>query len=75
METPAIQRDIGRHDAQIETLQEDMRALKNDVHEIKLILSEARGGWKTLVMVGGISATVGAFVAKLASWINIFPVK
>jgi hypothetical protein len=75
METPAIQRDIGRHDAQIETLQEDMRALKNDVHEIKLILSEARGGWRTLVMVGGISATVGAAFAKIATWAHWFPVK
>ena len=73
METPAIQRDIGRHDAQIETLQQDMRALKNDVHEIKLILSEARGGWKTLMMVGGISATVGAVVAKIATAMNWFP--
>jgi len=73
METPAIQRDIGRHDAQIETLQEDMRSLKNDVHEIKLILSEARGGWKTLMMVGGISATIGALIAKIATALNWFP--
>ena len=73
METPAIQRDIGRHDAQIETLQEDMRSLKNDVHEIKLILSEARGGWKTLMMVGGISATIGALTAKIATALNWFP--
>ena len=65
-----LQRDIGRHDAQIEALKDDMRLMKEDIVEIKEILSEARGGWKVAAILGGVSATVGAFAAKLFSWMN-----
>jgi hypothetical protein len=64
-----IARDIGRHDAQIETLQADMVQVKNDVHEIKMMLAEAKGGWRTLMAVGGFAAFVGAVLAKVADWI------
>ncbi len=62
-------RDIGRHDAQIETLQADMAEMKKDVHEIKLMLAEAKGGWKTLMAVGGLAAFFGALAVKIADWI------
>jgi hypothetical protein len=64
-----IARDIGRHDAQIETLQADMVQVKNDVHEIKMMLAEAKGGWRTLMAVGGFAAFVGAVLAKVADWL------
>ena len=63
-------RDIGRHDAQIETLQADMAEMKKDVHEIKLMLAEAKGGWRTLMAVGGFAAAVGAGLAKLVDWLS-----
>jgi len=62
-------RDIGRHDAQIETLQADMAEMKKDVHEIKLMLAEAKGGWKTLMAVGGFAAVVGSILTKLIDWL------
>lgn len=62
-------RDLGRHDAQIETLQADMALVKNDVHEIKMMLAEAKGGWRTLMAVGGFAAFIGAMLAKVADWI------
>lgn len=64
-----IARDLGRHDAQIETLQADMALVKNDVHEIKMMLAEAKGGWRTLMAVGGFAAFIGAMLAKVADWI------
>lgn len=73
MENPKIHHDLGRHDAQIETLKEDMQAVKADVHEIKLMLSEAKGGWKTLMMTAGFAAAVGAFMTKLASLVGWVP--
>ena len=66
-----ISRDIGRHDAQIETLQNDLRLLRDDVTEIKEILSEAKGGWKVAAILGGVSATIGAIAAKFVSWAGI----
>lgn len=62
-------RDIGRHDAQIETLQADMAEMKKDVHEIKLMLAQAKGGWKTLMAVGGFAAVVGAILTKFIDWL------
>jgi len=61
-------RDIGRHDAQIENLQADMSQVKNDVHEIKMILAQAQGSWKTVVAVGGFAAVVGGAVSKFLEW-------
>jgi len=31
-------------------------------------LSEARGGWKVLMLVGGASSVVGASLVQLVSW-------
>ena len=62
-------RDIGRHDAQIETLQADMAEMKKDVHEIKLMLAQAKGGWKTLMAVGGVAAVMGSIVTKFVEWL------
>lgn len=67
-----IQRDIGRHDAQIEGLQEDMRSVKADVHEIKLMLAEAKGGWKTLMAVSSFAGLLGASLVKLMYWAGWF---
>lgn len=62
-------RDIGRHDAQIETLQADMAEMKKDVHEIKLMLAQAKGGWKTLMAVGGFAAVMGSIFTKFVDWL------
>ena len=62
-------RDIGRHDAQIETLQADMAEMKKDVHEIKLMLAQAKGGWKTLMAVGGFAAVMGSIFTKFIEWL------
>lgn len=64
-----LQREVGRHDAQIENLQMDMKQVKEDVHEIKLMLAEAKGGWRTLMAVGGLAAVIGASASKLLAWL------
>lgn len=68
---PDIDRDLGRHDAQIVQLQEDMRSMKDDVHEIKIMLSEAKGGWRMIMMIAGVAGTLGAFLSQLLpSWFH-----
>lgn len=63
-----LSRDIGRHDAQIESLQEDMKSVKSDLAEIKQILSEAKGGWKAMLVLGGVAGAAGAAISKLVAW-------
>ena len=64
--TDQIQRDLGRHDAEIGALQDDMKTLVSDVREIKETLAQAKGGWRTLMLVAGAAGAAGALVAKVA---------
>lgn len=59
-----LQRDVGRHDAEIEALKADMAEVKADVKQVLSTLSEARGGWKTLMLVAGAAGSVGALIGK-----------
>jgi prefoldin subunit 5 len=69
-----VHRDLGRHEAEIESLQRELTAVHAELREVKECLqsiretlSEAKGGWKTLMWLSGISATAGAIVFKLLS--------
>jgi archaellum component FlaC len=69
-----LQRDLGKHDAQIDALDKDLREMKEDMRRIfekleaiNATLSEAKGGWKTLMWVAGASAALGGVVVKLIS--------
>ena len=75
-----IHRDLGKHDAQIEALKlqvnrmyDDMQQMMGQLTTIQQTLSEAKGGWKTLMWVGGLSAVLGGVVAKVITWLQIFP--
>ena len=64
-------RELATHSADIRHLQTDMDKMTKDMEEIKeaireisKTLSEAKGGWKLLLVVGGI----GASVATLIIW-------
>lgn len=66
-----VQRELGKHEAEIQAIQETQRGqaaaldtIKTDIHAIREILAEARGGWRVLVGVAATSATIGAIVAK-----------
>lgn len=63
-----LHRDIGRLEARVDGL--DMRT--KDMHEKLDVVYEAvvsaRGGWKTLLWVGGAAASAGAAVASLVQW-------
>lgn len=75
-----IHHEIGRHDAQIEALQEQVKLLHADMvrmnatlTSINSTLAEARGGWRVLMMVAGVSSVVGGIFVKIATWANWFP--
>ena len=65
-------KDLAIHDVEIKHLQDDMDKMVKEMAEIKKslaiiesTLSEAKGGWKTLLMVGGAAATIGGGI----SWV------
>lgn len=80
MEHSEVHRDLGKHDAQIESLNrevkhlhEDMGRVMQQLTEIQATLSEAKGGWKTLMWVAGFSAAVGGLIVKVISWLTVLP--
>ena len=65
-----VARDMGKHEAQIEHLEKEVSALRNDVREIREILDQANGGWRVIMWVAGASGTAGAVVSWIASKIH-----
>jgi hypothetical protein len=65
-----MHRDIGRHDAEIEALQREIKELRMEVREISRMLSEARGGWRSLMLIGGVASAIGAGFTKLLGYIT-----
>jgi NADPH:quinone reductase-like Zn-dependent oxidoreductase len=68
-------RELATHAADIAHLQSDMDKLVESVAimqktltDIDRTLSEAKGGWKMLLAVGGAGGAVGAFLVQIAHW-------
>lgn len=75
-----IQRDLGKHDAQIDALNarvdelsSDLKTVMSQLSSIQQTLSEAKGGWKTLMWISGVSAAVGGLMVKVITWIQVLP--
>lgn len=68
-----IQRDLGRHDVEIDHIKRDLDEVRQDVHEIKMMLAEARGGWKTLMAVAGLAGVCGGILVKFLTATGFLP--
>ena len=77
MTDDAIQtaRELATHASDIKHLQDDMdrmlenmKAMQVTLTAIDKTLSEAKGGWKVLMLVGGASSVVGASLVQLVNW-------
>ena len=77
MSTPEIltARELATHAADIKHMQEDMdkmlesmKAMQTTLTSINSTLSEAKGGWKVLMLVGGAAGTVGAGIVQIVHW-------
>lgn len=71
-----VQRDLGKHDAQIEALERDIMLMRKDLikvfeklDQINTTLATAKGGWKTMMWVAGGSAAVGGLLVKIAAFL------
>lgn len=64
--TPTIDpQDYGRLTAEVAQLQRDVADLRCDMKKVLETLQEARGGWRTLMLVGGAAAAFGGAAVKL----------
>lgn len=63
----SLEVSVGKMEVQVERLEKDMAELKGDVKAIRATLDQASGGWRMLLLVGGLSATIGSVVTKVIS--------
>ncbi len=60
-EVQAQRRDLDRMATSLDQMAEAVEAMREQ-------LAQAKGGWKTLVFIGGAAAAGGAVLSKLAFW-------
>lgn len=72
----STERELANHGADIRHLQVDMDKLVADMEDMKKTLtaishtlSEAKGGWKVLMLVGGAGGALGAAVLQAIHFI------
>ena len=72
--------DIGKLETAVQYLRDDVADLKKlverlaeQVGAVTAQLSEARGGWKMLMLIGGAAASLGAGVTWLITHMKIGP--
>jgi phage-related tail protein len=68
-------RELATHAADIKHLQDDMdkmlenmKSMQTTLTAIDRTLSEAKGGWRVLMLIAGASGTVGAGLVQLVHW-------
>ena len=62
----AFEDTMARHEA-------DDRVTRDDIKAIRSAIDQAKGGWKTLMLVGGLAGAVGALVAKVIPFLGTLP--
>lgn len=69
-------RELATHASDIKHLQDDMdkvlesiKTMQTTLTAIDKTLSEAKGGWKMLLLIGGAGGAIGSFLTYLANWL------
>lgn len=65
----SVDRDLGNHDARLQAIERDLQSMQLDLREIRDTLKEAKGGWRALMLVGGVAGGLGATIAKMFPWL------
>ena len=73
----SVERELATHSVEIRHIQDDMdkmmadmAAIKKSLESINQTLSEAKGGWKTLMWVAGASSAATSFFIGLYAFLN-----
>ncbi len=59
-----LERDMGSLEARMQTVEQELHAIRSDVREIRDALVSMKGGWRTLLMVISMATTVGAILGR-----------
>ena len=56
------------HADKLERLERRAETMEAKLDDIIKTLNEARGGWRAIMIIGGVAATIGAMLAKFPPW-------
>jgi chromosome condensin MukBEF ATPase and DNA-binding subunit MukB len=62
MDMGEVDRDVGRLEARMETVEAELQGIRRDVREIRDALVSARGGWLLVGALVSLAAAAGAFL-------------
>ena len=57
-------------ETKVANLEDTIKIMAQDIHTIKEAITEAKGGWKTLVALGTIASALGGVVTWMLSHIH-----
>jgi prefoldin subunit 5 len=60
----SIERELGNLEARMQTVENELQAIRADVREIRDALVGLKGGWRTLSIVIGLAASIGALAGR-----------
>lgn len=66
-------REFGRLEQEVAHLTKQMDVMQATLVDISTTLTEARGGWRIVMLIGGAGATVGGLVAFAVQHLRITP--
>jgi prefoldin subunit 5 len=69
----SVERELGEMSSRLRTLEREMSETRETLKELHELALQAKGGWKTLMLVAGFAGLVGAIGAKVAMVIGLLP--
>ena len=69
----SIERELGEMSSRLRTLEREMAETRSCLKEIHELALQAKGGWKTVMLLAGIAGIVGALATKLALTVGFLP--
>lgn len=71
MSDPIDPRDYGRLETKVEQLVKDMEEMKANVQAMRDLMEQSKGGWKTLVFLGGLASACGAAITWVLTHVKV----
>lgn len=65
-----LHRDIGSLEARMDSVERRLEKIEGRLDQLVLLAEQAKGGWRTLIAVGSVAASIGAGLASIVAWVK-----